>query len=80
MKRIILNILLVLAACAGSAFAAGTEGVQGGLLSKLFLAFLAMIIVCQLVPGLVLFATMLRELFHEGGRNGSLMRKKGKSV
>ena len=62
MKTILRAIAAV--AAASPAFAAagtGTEG--GGILLYLFLGFAALIVVFQAVPALVLFATMMKEIF-----------------
>jgi ABC-type sugar transport system substrate-binding protein len=51
-------------AAASPAFAAGAEaGTGGGILLYLFIGFAALIIVFQAVPSVVLFATMVKEVF-----------------
>lgn len=64
MKPIIAAIVTTLAATATPTFAAATQGdASPGILVKLFLAFGALIIVMQLVPGVMLFASMVKGLF-----------------
>lgn len=79
MKRTILNALLMLTGFSGYAWAAENSA-GSGMLTKLFLVFLATIIVFQLVPGLVLFGSMVKGLFSKGPEPGSLVRKGGKSA
>ena len=56
--------ITVMLATVMPAWAAGTTGEEGsGLLVILFLAFGGLIIVMQLVPGLLLFAGMLKGMF-----------------
>lgn len=80
MKRLILNVALMMAGFSGYAWAAGEAGGGGGMLAKLFLVFLATIIVFQLIPGLVLFGSMLKGLFTRSSSETALMRKGGKSA
>lgn len=62
--KFILGITVVLGATISLAVAGdGTEVGGNGLLVILFLGFGALIIVCQLVPGLMLFSSMLKGLF-----------------
>lgn len=60
----ILRIIVVLGATTSLAVAGeGTEASGNGLLVILFLGFGALIIVCQLVPCLILFCSMIKGLF-----------------
>lgn len=80
MKRLILNALLIMSGSSGYAWAAGETAGGGGMLAKLFLLFLATIVVFQLIPGLVLFGSMLKGLFTRSPGETTLMRKGGKSA
>ena len=56
--------ITALVASVTPALAAGGGGTEGiSLLTALFLGFGALVIVFQLIPGLVLFAAMLKGLF-----------------
>lgn len=68
MLPIILNAVAMLIFVAGYACAA--VGGEGGsvLLSNVFISFLAVIVVGQIVPGLVLLGSMLRGLFSRFSR------------
>ena len=62
--KTITGIIAVLGAAISPVLAGdGTEVNGSSLLAILFLGFGAMIIVCQLIPGLVLFCSMIRGLF-----------------
>lgn len=52
-----------LAAATPAFAAAGNEAGGGGMLLYLFIGFAALIVVFQAVPSLVLFGTMLKEIF-----------------
>lgn len=80
MKHVLPNALLMLVGLSGSAFAAGGEGGGGGVLVALFFAFLAIIVVCQLAPGLVLFGAMVKGLFVRAPEENALFKKGGKSA
>lgn len=59
-----LKITTALALITSSAFAAsGASSDENGLLVTLFLAFGAIIIIFQLVPGMLLFGSMLKGIF-----------------
>jgi hypothetical protein len=58
-----LTATLTLAWVVPALAANGSESEGSGLLIILFLGFGALIVVFQLVPGLVLFVTMVKELF-----------------
>jgi len=47
----------------------GQESVGTSLLVLLFLGFGALIVVCQLIPSLVLFCSMLKGLFNSAAKN-----------
>lgn len=62
--RTLIGTLVAALVTVSPAFAAGAHDEKGsGILLALFLGFAALIIVFQFVPGLVLFASMLRGLF-----------------
>jgi len=66
MKKQIMTLTLALCAAAGNAFAGfGTSVAGDGLIGKVFLAFLAAIVVFQLLPGLALFGSMLKGMFRQ---------------
>lgn len=59
-----MKALMVALATAGTVWAAsGAESEGNGLLVSMFLAFGALIIVFQLLPGLMLFGAMIKGLF-----------------
>jgi hypothetical protein len=62
--KTILRIIVVLGATISLAMAGdGTEASGNGLLVFLFLGFGAVIIVFQLIPGLMLFSSMIKGFF-----------------
>ncbi len=62
MKTTLATMMTLLAA--STAFAAsGAESEGNGLLVTLFLGIGALIVVCQMLPGLALFGSMVRGLF-----------------
>jgi hypothetical protein len=62
--RTLLRALILTLASVAPAFAADGSEVKGSMfLLVLFLGFAALIIVFQFIPGLMLFATMLKGLF-----------------
>lgn len=63
MKTTLRALFAVLASFASALAASGAETDSSGFLVNLFLAFGALIIVFQLIPGLLLFCSMIRELF-----------------
>ncbi len=65
-----LTTALTLAATYANA-ASGAISDDNSLLIKLFLAFAAIIIVFQLVPGIVLFGSMLKGVFSRVVKSGS---------
>jgi hypothetical protein len=63
MKTLLRTLTATLALVVPAFAANGSEPEGSGLLIILFLGFGALIVVFQLVPGLVLFVTMVKELF-----------------
>ncbi len=63
------SILALLISAAPALAAGAQEGKGSGLLLVLFLGFGALIIVFQLIPGLVLFVSMIKALFSESPGN-----------
>ncbi len=64
MQKITRLTLAILIVGGGASFASTSLVSQGSSLGvQLFLAFLAIIVIFQLLPGLTLFVNMLRELF-----------------
>ncbi len=62
-------ILTVIMANATSALASGGQETTGtSLLVLLFLGFGAFIVVCQLIPAIVLFCSMLKGLFESAAK------------
>ncbi len=59
------------------AFAAGGGETEGGFLIYLFLGFGALIVAFQLVPGLILFATMMKEFFSRPSRRATVAADSG---
>jgi len=70
MKRIMATIITAILVGATPVLASGGEETMGtGLLVILFLAFGALIVVCQLIPSLLLFFSMIRGLFDHAAGN-----------
>jgi hypothetical protein len=63
MRTLIGTLIITLASVAPALAATGSETKGSTFLLILFLGFAALIIVFQFIPGLVLFATMLKGLF-----------------
>lgn len=63
MKTIIKNTVMMLSLSSPALAAGGTEAAGNGFLVILFLGFGALIIVFQLIPGLMLFGSMIKGLF-----------------
>jgi len=73
MKNIARLLVTVLIIFSGSVFASGSaENGSASLMVGLLLAFFAVIIVSQLLPGIVLFSTMLKGIFRGSPRKASL--------
>lgn len=71
MLPIVLNAVAMMFFVAGYACAAGGESGGSELMTQIFFAFLALIVVGQVVPGLVLFGSMIRGLFSRTARETS---------
>lgn len=69
----IISMLLIACSSAIAASGAGTEG--NGLLVTLFLGFGALIIAFQLVPGMVLFGSMLKGIFSKSTTATSMAKR-----
>jgi hypothetical protein len=71
MKRTMTTIMTAILVGATPVLASGGEETMGtGLLVFLFLGFGALIVVCQLIPSLLLFFSMIKGLFdHTAGRS-----------
>ncbi len=64
MKKSLSNSLVLLIASAAPAMAAlNPEAEAFGLMAQLFITFLALILVAQLLPGLMLLVSMIKGLF-----------------
>lgn len=63
MKKLVMQGLLLFGV-AGSALASGAaESEGGGLMIALFLGFFAVIVVFQLIPSLLVFFSVIKEMF-----------------
>lgn len=80
MKAIRLTALTLLAVPAAALAASGAETEGNGFLVTLFLAFGALIIVFQLIPGLVLFGSMLKGLFTRSAPENSSAEGNGNNA
>lgn len=67
-----LTTALTLAATYANAASSATSD-DNSLLVKIFLAFAAIIIVFQLIPGIVLFGSMLKGIFSREVKSGHLV-------
>jgi hypothetical protein len=77
MKSTIKNALLVFICSVSTAFAAnGAEKGESSLFLILFLGFGALIIVFQMIPGVLLFFSMLRGLFSAAPKETALAAEK----
>ena len=78
MKKLILQGLLVFG-IAGTALASGAaESGSGGVLVVLFFAFLGVIVLFQLVPSLVIFFSLIKEIFASRRTTGVQVAKQEK--
>jgi hypothetical protein len=75
MKTIIKSLLAVLFAVVPALASGGKDGSDVSFLVVLFFAFGALILVFQLVPGLALFTTMIKELFTRAPKSHLNMAK-----
>lgn len=76
MKTIIKSILTILVSVVPALAAAGKDSGEVSMLVVLFLAFGALVLLSQLVPGLTLFCTMIKELFSHASKGASLTTAK----
>ncbi|GAB6084630.1 hypothetical protein JCM30471_35440 [Desulfuromonas carbonis] len=67
----LLSILMI--GTASQAFAAGAEDAGMGPMMIAFLAFLALYLVCQLVPGVVLFWSLIKGVFAPAGNGRNVV-------
>ena len=63
MRKVLLNMPGLFFLNSSNVYAATGEGAGSGLLGKIFLAFVALVVVAQLMPALVLFGSIIRGLF-----------------
>lgn len=77
MKTKLQALMIMLLGYAGSAFAAGAEPEGLSLATKLFLAFLGLIVAFQFVPAVTLLCSMLKGLFSRTPQADRLDRSKG---
>ncbi len=75
MKTIIKSLFAVLLAVVPALASGGKDGGEVSFFVVAFFAFGALILVFQLVPGLVLFATMIKELFTRAPKSNLNMAK-----
>lgn len=71
MKTTAAALIAVLAASGTALAASGAEAEANGFLVTLFLAFGGLVIAFQLVPGLILFGSMIRGLFSRPASEGT---------
>lgn len=72
MKKTTCQLITALIGSASTALAAGGPDSQGiGFVGICFLSFFALIMVFQLVPGLMLFFSMIKGLFTAESKTGS---------
>jgi len=63
MKKLVLQGMLMFGVAGTALAAGGAEAGGGGFLVALFLGFVAVIVVFQLVPSMVVFYSVIKELF-----------------
>ena len=63
MKRTVTTIGTLIATVTPALASGGPETAGTGLLVSLFIAFGLLVVLCQLVPGVVLFASIIKTLF-----------------
>lgn len=71
MKTTMRALAAILATSTAALAASGAESEGNGFLVTLFLAFGALVIVFQLIPGLLLFGSMVRGLFSRPDREAA---------
>jgi len=69
MKLIITVLTAIMVKATPALASSGQETMGTSLLVLLFLGFGALIVICQLIPGLVLFCSMLKGLFDSAAKN-----------
>lgn len=80
MKRMITTLVTAMLLSAAPVLASGVEETMGtSILVFLFLGFGALIIVCQLIPSMLLFISMIKGLF-ESAVNKSIPKTGAKSL
>jgi len=67
--KLITMITAIMVAATPALASGGEETIGTSLLVILFLGFGVLIVVCQLIPGLVLFCSMLKGLFDSAAKN-----------
>ena len=72
MKRTMKMMLAGVLFSCSTAFAATGGHTEGGLLIYLFLGFGALIVAFQLVPGMILFSTMMKEFFSRPAKKAGI--------
>lgn len=80
MRTLIRTLTITLAWVVPALAATGGEAEGSGLLLILFLGFGALIIVFQFVPGLVLFGTMVKELFTPATKKAAAVAEEPKET
>lgn len=68
MKTLMITVAAIVATTTPVSASSGPETIGTSLLVILFLAFGALIVVCQSIPGLVLFFSMMKGLFTVGAK------------
>ena len=80
MKKIMTIAATIAATTQPLAASNGTEAAGTSILVILFLGFGALIVVCQLIPGLVLFCSMIKGLFGSAVKKTVHVRDETKEV
>lgn len=78
MKLMIATIMAIMVKTTPALASGGQETMGTGLLALLFLGFGSLIVVCQLIPGVMLFCSMLKGLF-SGAATKSVPRTDAKA-
>ncbi len=73
MRRTVKMMVAGLLFSSSAAFAAGGGNVEGGMLIYVFLGFGALIVAFQLVPGLILFSSMMKEFFSRPSKRAGIV-------
>lgn len=72
MNTLIYSILAIMVPAAPAFASEGRDSGEFSLFFVTFLAFGALIMLCQLTPGVALFSTMIKELFSRTPKKSSL--------